>query len=212
MPTSDHDGRGPDDPESRSLVLRLLDKAIETQSPMVSKNITRARHRNRAATPAEVVRALERMYLATQTTTGAAVGGAAAVPAIGTGLALAMSAGEALTSLEVSALFVLSVSDVHGIPVDEVERRRALVLGILLGGGGRKTIAEATNRTARHWARHVVDGVPAQTLRQINKVLGQNFITKYGSKQGIVVLGRIVPFGIGAALGGGASALLVAGA
>ena len=31
-------------------------------------------------------------------------------------------------------------------------------------------------------------------------------MTKYGTKQGIVVLGRVVPFGIGAAIGGVANA------
>ncbi len=33
------------------------------------------------------------------------------------------------------------------------------------------------------------------TLRQINSVLGKNFVTKYGTKQGIIVLGRVAPFG-----------------
>jgi hypothetical protein len=41
-----------------------------------------------------------------------------------------------------------------------------------------------------------------QTIRQINKVMGHNFVTRYGTKQGIVVLGRLAPFGIGIALGG----------
>ncbi|MEU9531665.1 hypothetical protein AB0D00_04975 [Streptomyces sp. NPDC048213] len=61
-------------------------------------------------------------------------------------------------------------------------------------------------RTGQHWARQIVASVPAQTLRQINKALGRNFITKYGTKQGIIVLGRVVPFGIGAVIGGGANA------
>jgi hypothetical protein len=52
--------------------------------------------------------------------------------------------------------------------------------------------------------------VPTATLRQINSVLGKNFITKYGTKQGIIVLGRVVPFGIGAVIGGGANATVAA--
>lgn len=48
--------------------------------------------------------------------------------------------------------------------------------------------------------------MPAGTLKQINEVPGRNFITGYGTKQGIVVLGRAVPFGIGAVIGGGAAA------
>jgi hypothetical protein len=48
------------------------------------------------------------------------------------------------------------------------------------------------------------------TLNQINSVLGRNFVTKYGTKQGVIVLGRVVPFGIGAVIGGGANATVAA--
>ncbi|MFI7517479.1 hypothetical protein ACIBVK_28680 [Micromonospora echinofusca] len=41
--------------------------------------------------------------------------------------------------------------------------------------------------------------------------LGRNFITKYGAKQGILVLGQAAPFGIGAVIGGGANAALATG-
>lgn len=54
----------------------------------------------------------------------------------------------------------------------------------------------------------MVAQVPTATLRQIDKVLGRNFVTKYGTRQGIVVLGRVAPFGIGAVIGGGANAAL----
>ncbi|MDQ7806438.1 hypothetical protein Q5425_22080 [Amycolatopsis sp. A133] len=192
-------------------VLVLLDKAIGMQTPLVRKNIARARQRNPEATPAEVVRTLERMYVSALAGTGAAVGATAAAPAVGTGVALALSAGEAFSSLELSALFVLSVAEVHGVRLDEIERRRTLVMGILLGQSGSTTITgKVAERTGQHWARQLVGKVPTATLRQINSVLGKNFITKYGTKQGIIVLGRVVPFGIGAVIGGGANATVAA--
>ncbi|MFD4671934.1 hypothetical protein ACFWNN_19525 [Lentzea sp. NPDC058450] len=191
-------------------ILDLLDKAIGLQTPLVRKNIARARQRNPEATPAEVIGTLEKMYVSALAGTGAAVGGAAAAPGVGTGIALALSAGEALTSFELSALFVLSVAEVHGVPVSELERRRTLVLGILLGEGSTKTIGKIAERTGQHWARQLVSAVPVTTLRQINKVLGRNFVTKYGTRQGILVLGRAVPFGVGALIGGGANATMAA--
>ncbi|EGX57898.1 hypothetical protein SZN_20572 [Streptomyces zinciresistens K42] len=172
------------------------------------KNIARARQRSPEATPAQVIRSLERMYVSALTGTGAAVGGTAAAPGVGTGLALALSAGETFSSLELSALFALSVAEVHGVPIDEVERRRTIVMGVMLGGSGSTTITKVAERTGRHWGRQVVAKVPVETLRQINKILGRNFITKYGTKQGIIVLGRVAPFGIGALIGGGANAAL----
>ncbi|MDX3657742.1 hypothetical protein PV646_10550 [Streptomyces sp. ID05-26A] len=191
-------------------ILDLVDKAIGLQTGMVRKNIARARQRNPEATPEEVIGTLEKMYVSALTSTGAAVGGAAAAPGVGTGISLALSAGEALSSLELSTLYVLSVAEVHGVPLDEIERRRTLVLGILLGESGSKSIGKVAERTGQHWARQLVSAVPTATLKQINKVLGKNFVTKYGTKQGIIVLGQAVPFGIGAVIGGAANATVAA--
>lgn len=44
-----------------------------------------------------------------------------------------------------------------------------------------------------------------------NRVLGQNFVTKYGTKQGIIVLGQAVPPGLGAGIGAGGNWLLTRG-
>ncbi|MCY0931740.1 hypothetical protein OTB20_37285 [Streptomyces sp. H27-H1] len=208
MATGAYEGLVPEPAARGQRVLDLLDKAIGAQSPLVRKNVARARQRNPQATPAEVVRTLERMYVSALTGTGAAVGGAAAAPGVGTGVALALTAGEVLSSLELSALFALSIAEVHGVPIDEVERRRTIVLGIMLGGSGSATITKMAERTGQHWGRQVVAKVPIETLRQINKILGTNFITKYGTKQGIIVLGRVAPFGIGAVIGGGANAAM----
>ncbi|MER7165324.1 hypothetical protein ABT336_04485 [Micromonospora sp. NPDC000207] len=184
--------------------------AIDLQTPLVRKNIARARQRNPEATPAQVIRSLERMYVSALAGTGAAVGGAAAAPGVGTGVALAMSEGEALSSLELSALFALSVAEVHGVRIDEIERRRTIVLGIMLGGSATETISNVAQRTGQHWGRQIVSRVPVETLRQINAILGRHFVTKYGTKQGIIVLGRVAPFGIGAVIGGTANAALAA--
>ncbi|WP_432901655.1 hypothetical protein ACQP1S_31320 [Micromonospora matsumotoense] len=208
MVTDAPDGSVPEAAGGGQRVLDLLDKAITLQSPLVRKNIARARQRNPEATPAEVIRNLERMYVSALTGTGAAVGGAAAAPGVGTGVALALSGGEFLSSLQLSALFALSIAEVHGVPIDEVERRRTIVMGIMLGGSGSATITKVAERTGQHWGRQIVGQVSGETLRQINKLLGRHFITKYGTKQGIIVLGRVAPFGIGAVIGGGANAAL----
>ena len=203
------DGPAPATAVRGQRVLDLLDKAIDTQSPLVRKNIDRARQRNPEATPAQVIRNLQRMYVSALTEAGAAVGGAVAAPGVGTGIALALSAGEALSSLELSALFALSIAEVHAVPIDEIERHRTIVMGIMLGGTGPATIARIARiaeRTGQHWGRQVVAKVPVETLRQINKIPGRNFVTKYGTKQGIIVLSCVAPFGIGAVIGGGANA------
>ena len=123
-----------------------------------------------------------------------------------------LSGGEVLSALELTTLFALSLAEIYGVPWDEIERRRTLVMGIMLGSSGASTIPKVAERTGQHWAREIVAKVPTSTLRQINSVLGRNFVTKYGTKQGIIVLGQVMPFGFGAAIGGGGNALLGWGA
>ncbi|MFF3991494.1 hypothetical protein ACFY0B_43995 [Streptomyces sp. NPDC001797] len=188
--------------------LDILDSSIADQSLRVSRNIARAYQRNPEATPAQVIRNLERMYVSAMAGTGAVIGATAAAPGVGTGLALALSAGEGLSTLRLSTRFALSIAQVHGTPLDELERLRTIVMGIMLGGAGSAAITKVAGRTGQHWGRQVVARVPGTALRPINDILGRHFVTKYGTKQGIIVLSRVAPFGFGAAIGGGANAAL----
>ncbi len=48
-------------------------------------------------------------------------------------------------------------------------------------------------------------------INDMNKKLGPRFITKWGTKQGVLVLGREIPFGIGAGIGAGGNFLVARG-
>lgn len=191
-------------------VLQLLDKAIGLQTPLVRKNIVRARQRNPEATPAEVVRTLERMYVSALAGSGAAVGATAAAPAVGTGVALALSAGEAFSSLELSTLFVLSVAEVHGVRLDEIERRRTLVMGILLGQSGSSTIVgKVAERTGQHWAPARRQGAHGDAETD-QRHPGQELHHQVRHQAGHHRARPVAPFGIGAVIGGGANATVAA--
>ena len=84
---------------------------------------------------------------------GAAVGSAAAFPGIGTLVALSAVAGETVVFLEATAVFVLAVAEVHGIPADHRERRRALVLAVLVGEDSKHAVADllGPGRTNGAW-------------------------------------------------------------
>ncbi len=155
-----------------------------------------------------MIKRLERQLLASVTASGAAVGAAAAAPGFGTAAALTLSAGESGAFLEAAALYTLALADVHGVHISDLERRRSLFLAIMLGESGNQAISSVAERTGKHWARQLVQRIPTSQIKAINKVLGHNFVTKYGTKQGLVVLGRIVPFGIGAVIGGSANAAM----
>jgi len=72
-------------------------------------------------------------------------------------------------------------------------------------------ISKAAGRTGSHLGARGVQAVPIETIRRINRVLGTHFITKYGTKRGIIVLGRAAPFGLGVAIGGGGNFLMARG-
>ena len=121
-------------------------------------------------------------------------------------VALAISGGESVAFLNATVLYILARVDVQGIPVHNVERRRTLVMAIMLGEAGAASVSRVAERTGQHWANQVIARIPYSRILAVNKILGRNFVTKYGTKQGIVVLGKVIPFGIGAVIGAGANA------
>lgn len=195
---------------TQDLILKGVDRALTIQQSAIDGHLKRVRQSRPNATPAEIIKRLDRQLLAVTASSGAGVGAAAAAPGVGTTAAVALSAGESVAFLEAAALYTLSLASIHGVHVADLERRRTLFLAVMLGEGGSKAVNKVAERTGQHWARQVVQRIPMSQIHAINKVLGRNFVTKYGTKQGIVVLGRVVPFGIGAAIGGGANAAMSA--
>jgi hypothetical protein len=184
-----------------AVLQRGVEKAISTQQAPVAGYVARLRRAQPNATPAEVIAVLEKRYLTAVTGTGAAVGGAAAVPAVGTALALALSGGETVMFFEATVLFALAVAEVHGIRVADVERRRTLLLALILGDNAAILVEKMAGRTSQHWAELLPDAIPLSSITAINKALGRWFLYRYGRKQGILALGRLTPLGIGAAIG-----------
>ena len=185
-----------------------VEKGLEVQQPRVETYIRRARQRHPEATPAEVVASLEKQYLASVVTLGGGAGAVAAVPGVGTAAAVFVNLAEVGGFIEASALFCLAVAEVHGVKVDDLERRRTLLLAVLMGDGGSKIVQKIAGRTGPHWGKAITQNIPMSTINAINKVLGPRFVTRYGTRQGVLVLGRHFPFGLGAAIGAGGNAVL----
>ncbi|MEB4211453.1 hypothetical protein [Mycobacterium sp. 94-17] len=186
----------------------VLDKAIQQASKLAGVAVDKLRAQYPDATDEVLVRKLEALFSTTVTTTGAATGGVAAVPGAGTAAALASGVGDGTFFLTASATHVLAVASVYGIRLEHYERQRALLLMVLAGGGMAGGVSKAAGRTGSHLGVRGVQAVPMETINPINRVLGRHFITKYGTKRGIIVLGRAAPFGLGAVIGGGGNFLM----
>ncbi len=179
----------------------LVDKAVTIPSTTIHKHVDKMRARNPNATPAQIVRLLEKEYLRVIQTTGGAVGAAAAIPAVGTAASVALSTSDVATFFASSAAFSLAVADVHGIDVQDVPRRRALLLATVLGDQGAKDVEDAIGGSGVAWGKVLLTTMPRTTLQRVNKALTHQFIRKQVAKQGSLLLGRILPFGIGAVVG-----------
>ncbi|WP_445170741.1 hypothetical protein ACTXG7_22105 [Mycolicibacterium sp. Dal123E01] len=195
---------------SARVLSQVIERSTRVQAPAVKAYVARLRRSNPQASPAEIVTKLEKRYLAAVMASGAAVGSAAAVPGIGTLAALSAVAGETLVFLEATAVFVLAIAEVHGIPLEHWERRRALVLAVLVGDESKGAIADllGPSRTSRAWLAEGAEMIPLPALSQLNTRLMRYFVKRYTLKRTAMAFGKMLPVGIGAAVGGGGNRMM----
>ena len=195
--------------------VRALDRVLAIQRPAVLAHLRGIRLRHPDASSADLVRILERRYLAAVTTGGAAVGATAVVPGIGTGITLTLSGIETVAFLEATALFAQSVAEVHGIPVDNPDRARALVLTLMLGKEGIDLVAQLAGQAAgkgttrdRYWGELVTKTIPRAAVGPLVDQLKNSFMRHFAVRGGASWIGKALPFGIGAVVGGAGNNIL----
>ena len=183
---------------------QILERASRVQGPAIEAYVARLRRSHPDATPADIIARLEKHYLTTVTTSGAAVGSTAAFPGIGTITAMSAVAGETVVFLEATAVFVLAVAKVHGIPAGHRERRRALVLSVLVGEESRRAVADliGPRRTSGAWLSESAAALPLPVLSQLNNRLLRYFIKRFTLRRTTVAMGKMLPMGAGAVIGG----------
>jgi hypothetical protein len=202
-------------------------QAISVQRPVVVEYLKSLRREKPNATPAEILKELERRYVATVTITSTGVGASAAIPAVGTGIALTLGVADLLFFYETSALYVLAATELHGIEVRDAERARPLVFGMLLGEKSQSKVAKIVMQAAGAGSINTARSVAARTVatRGVGKALPQGWgevltqqlpdsalaplatvlarqALKAGGKVAGRTLGKVLPFGIGAVIGG----------
>jgi hypothetical protein len=189
-----------------SVLLAAVDRAATTRWD--------AAVRRAAAAPGSTVearaRAVTRGFARELAVAGAATGGAAAVPGVGTATAMAATAADfGWFTLRIADL-ILTIAALHGHDRATVEERRAWILSVLaFGEGSAAGFARVAGEMGQDLGRRAVDRIPAGALRAINRRLGRSLVTRFGARRGAVTLGRVLPFGIGAAVGGSANYMSV---
>lgn len=215
-----HDAIVPAGPDAASrpvgpLIVRGLRAAMSAQRPAVLMHIRAIRRQYPAAAPDQVIMILERRFLNSVMLTGAGSGAAALIPGVGTAIGLTVIGVETVAFFEMTALFAQSVAEIHGIVVDDEERAHNLVMALMLGGPGKdlaqQFLGQATgvgpDRT-QYWGESITAGMPKALVGLLNKRLRDELVKKMAVKQGGSMAGRLVPFGIGAVIGGAGNRII----
>ena len=208
-------GLPPEGSAEHPAIIRALDRVLAVQRPAVLAHLRSVRLRHPDATPAQIARILERRYLTTVATAGAAVGATAVIPVVTTGVTLALSGVETIGFIEATALFAQSLAELHGIRVESPDRARALVLTLMLGSEGVDLVTQLARQAggrgpsrSAYWGELVTKTLPRTTIAPIVDRLKTAFVRRFAVAGGTSWLGKALPFGVGAVVGGAGNGIL----
>lgn len=187
----------------------MLLKAVEVQRPLVLANLRRLRKRHPHATAFELSQRLERDFLNGVSTGGAAIGATAIIPGVGTVAALSISAAATVVFLEATALYAQSIAELHGVRLANPESAQLTVMAIILGDEGQAMLAGLTGHALgtgktplQAWGKTVSKSLPLTSVKGLVAPMQKMFLKKMAVKGSASIVGKAMPFGIGAAIGG----------
>ena len=180
---------------------RALDKAIAIPASRIEERVARMRRDRPGADAAELVELAGARFRRDAGLSSGAVGASAAIPAISTGAAAALTVGQSAAFIASAVTYVLTVAEIQGVHVVDTERRRALVLSALLGKEGSEAVQGQLGLSSMFWAAQLLMQMPLPSVKSINAPLIKRVANRSAAKGGALALGRLIPFGIGAAIG-----------
>ena len=180
---------------------RALDKAIAIPASRIEERVARMRRDRPGADAAELVEMAGARFRRDAGLSSGAVGASAAIPAISTGAAAALTVGQSAAFIASAVTYVLTVAEIQGVHVVDAERRRALVLSALLGKEGSEAVQGQLGLSSMFWAAQLLMQMPLPSVKSINAHLIKRVAKRSAAKGGALALGRLLPFGIGAAIG-----------
>ncbi|GAA3512971.1 hypothetical protein NUW87_04145 [Corynebacterium pilbarense] len=179
-----------------------VDKAVQLQTSTIRTYVDWLRRQNPDATPAEIQKLMDKHLKNTVTGTGAGVGAAAAVPGIGLFSGAAAVAGESVLFLDLAAFYAVASAYLRGEDVSDPERRRALVLSLLMGTKGLAIVdAMLGDDAGKIPGKSTLAKFSGPTLANTNNVLERIAMRSMRKTLRRAWLGKLMPLGIGAIAG-----------
>ncbi len=179
----------------------ILDRAVAIPSAKIHRKVDDVRRAAPDADPAEVIGLLEQRFRRRAARAGGLIGLLAAMPGVGTGTAFLLTGAQVTSFLRDATTHVMAVADVHGVPLDDVERRRDLLLTSLLGEEGATAVQTQLGVGSLYWGRTLMTRLPLGTVKAVSRSVRARTVRKGAEVTGRNLVGRLLPFGIGAVIG-----------
>lgn len=184
----------------------IFDTVLRKQQPAARSFVERQRRLHPDQTPELLIKSLDKLYLTSVGASGVGAGVAAVVPNGFVQVPVALV--DFTANLESSVMYVLALAEIYGVDVEDFERRKFLVTLALLGDSAAKKVTQVVGeRTVPYWSKTIINAIPMRAIKGANKILGPWFITKYGTKQGMLVLSKQLPLALGVLVGAGGNAM-----
>lgn len=181
--------------------LALIDTALKVQSPLARSYVAKLRLKHPDATDRQLLEHVTKRFISLTTLTGAGIGGVAALPGLGTAAALGLTVGEGVSFAEACAFLTLASAEIHGVDMSDSSTRRLVLMGVLGGERGTRIIAKTMGKHGLQWQAVLGGGggfLPSLISKQVSRYVRRRVVSRAGK----LWLLRLLPFGIGAALGG----------
>jgi len=178
-------------------VLRAIDHAVATRWADAVRRAGAA-----TGTTSERVAQITHALSTELAAVGAATGGVAALPGVGTVASLATAAADVGWTTTRACDLVMAIGAAHGHTGAPPERRKAWVIAVLGYGAGAAAALPgilAAEEEAHDRAKGRLSG---GSLAALNQGFGRTLVTKWVMKRLATSVGKALPFGIGAVIGG----------
>lgn len=195
-------------------VLVAVDKAVEDRW----ERALRVADGAEGDTIDERVRSISKSFRRELSAMGAASGAVAAAPGLGTAAAASALAADLGWFAMRATDLIMAIGAVNGHTESTVDERRAWVLAVLAFGEDAAnqfsalltdidagSLVGGERISARLAGLAGGDAATLDALRRINTSLATTVVTKYGSRRSILAVGKLLPFGVGAVIGGTAN-------
>ncbi|MCO6148432.1 EcsC family protein [Flavobacterium sp. NRK1] len=171
----------------------------------IERNVRKLQFENPGKTQAQ----LSRLYINKLRNKYASVGAVTALPGIIPGLGTVAQVAVEAGAISTDVAFMLrwmagicyGISLIYGHDIkDNFEEEFTMVLGLWSGVviPEKAALAKGDKVSVNHFDKHIAERIK----NRMNQKIARKMVTKYGSKRGGAALGTLIPFGIGAIVGG----------